>query len=503
MVSVLRSPGVIITQIHTHRGIESFTTHVWMLKSLLEGSKSHLETLQLYVIAADFKKMLSRTNHPVSIHYLACLRLVKARTFAPTEEVATKPYDDNDQLFLDAIPFLANFVVTKIPNLKKMAEAAAENKPFNLYNKDTCIEFHELLCELLDQFFLALKELKDLEKSKVETRKKARKIGESDWEVIEALLLRVLFLGQALRAIVRGSSITAHLSTIAPFLQVKTGKSWPMDYESDSEDNAEFRLLKPYSTDDSGEPLLPWNSLHDWLRLMVHHFDAIHVLDNHITNLQMSTVNISIKILNPPLQDDKMLPWKELLKNEKYFPLIPNMLDQPSAADLITFLSSPSLPKDGDKVQTLIEEVVYVKKNLTSNDILHKDSPSFVTLTEVLDELKDTSSAGWKDYVEDISKKVNALMTDSDSSTTDSSITEGQLDVISDMLENLKGSFSLYKKLPSLCHGKCFGGSVHCEVLAALMNSLSGNPEKLSEELLESVEEFRVSHIPFFCSNVF
>ena len=471
-----------------------------MLKSLLRQSELHLETLELYVVAADFRKMLSRMNHPVSTHYLTFFQRVKSRTFGPIEEAPTKLYDGNDQLFLDDIPILAKLANTKIPNLEAMAQVAMKNEPFKLYNKDTCMEFHELLCELLERFHESLKDLKGVEKLKVKKRKKAAQIDQSDREEIMDRLERVLALGKAIRAIVRGSAIKAHLVTIAPFLEVKTGKLWPMAHESEvdaeTENDAEFSLLKPYSSDGRSEPLLPWKSLHDWLRLMIHHFDAIHVLDNHLMTLRLSKpIDISIKIIYPSLPDDKMLPWKELLKNEKYFPKIQQTPDQPSAAELITFLTSPTLDEDGNSVKDIIDDVDTIKQKQITTETVYADFTTDVqTLTESVADLKESSSDGWEDYVADILKQVEALR--SDSTTFRLSRLEG----ISSMLENLKESFLLYKRVQPgtpLSLGKGFAGSCHCEVDAAVLNSLSGTPgphNGLSEELLE---EYKVSRIPF------
>jgi hypothetical protein len=88
-------------------------------------------------------------------------------------------------------------------------------------------------------------------------------------------------------------------------------------------------------------------------------------------------------------------------------------------------------------------------------------------------------------------------------STTQSQLS--RLDCISNMLENLKESFLLYKKVQpgtSLSLGTGFSSSGHCEVYAAVLNSLSGTPgphNGLSENLLD---EFKVSHISVPCSNL-
>jgi hypothetical protein len=490
------------------------------VKSLLRHSKSHLGILQLYIVAADFKKMLTRMNHTVSTHYLACFQRVKSRSFEPTEEASTKPFDVNDTLFLDDIPILAQIADTKIPNLEKMAQAAEKKQPFNLYNKDTCTEFHGLLCEVLGHFHQSLKDLKGVEKLKVKKRKEDKdRLGQSDLAEIRDQLEKVLAFGQALRAIVRGGTISVHLATIAPFLEVKTGKFWPLAHESG--DDAEFRLLKPYSTDANNELLLPWRSFHDWLRLMVHHFDAIHVLDHHIMSFKSpSPIDISIKILYPSLPDEKMLPWKQLLGNERYFPLIPYTPDQPSAEELITFLSAPALDEDGNTIQDLIDIVEKWRKSPIETATICAEFISYLQiLTDELNELKDSSSNGWKDYIVDILRQVEALEHDAEALEHDLEALEhdlealehdstshsrlSQLEDISNMLENLRGSYSLYKKLQpgsELSLGTGFTGSIHCEACAAVLNSLSAGAH--TGEHREALEEFMVGHISIPCSNI-
>ncbi len=455
-------------------------------------SEKHLETLQLYVVAADFPKMLARLVHPVSTQYLACFQRLKSRNFAPIDGVSTKPDDGNDQLFLDDIPILSKFANTKIPNLEKVAQAAKGKKSFNLYNKDTCMEFHELLCEMLERFHRSLDDLKNLCKL---TSKRRKQMFEPDLKAIVKQLHQVLALGRALRAIVRGSAIQMHLVTISPFLEVKTGKFWPMPLEGDSD----FHHLKPYSTDSQGKPLLPWKSYHDWLRLMIHYFDAIHVLDNHLTNLKLSPIDISIKILYPSLPDKEMFPWRDLLHNEKYFPPIQHTPGQPSADELITFLTSATLVEEGNSIQGLMDDVAAAKEKQEreiKSEVAYKDfADDVVILTDWVKDLEDSSSDGWKEYIADICGLVEALSCDD---TPQGRLS--RLKGILDMLETLQGSFRLYKRLQE-DFGKGFTGAGHCELCAGCVNSLSGTPGPhigLSDDLLE---EFRVSHVYVPCSN--
>jgi hypothetical protein len=62
-----------------------------------------------------------------------------------------------------------------------------------------------------------------------------------------------------------------------------------------------------------GKLLLPWEAYRNWLKLMVHNLDSIHVLDDYLRSFDSPDIDIEVKILYPSCPDKKMLPWKELL----------------------------------------------------------------------------------------------------------------------------------------------------------------------------------------------
>jgi hypothetical protein len=80
----------------------------------------------------------------------------------------------HDETFLlSIIPNLVTFIKAKIPNLQAMAVAAAadknknKNKDIKIYNEDTCTEYHDLLCELLQRFHKSLCVLKSIRESAI------------------------------------------------------------------------------------------------------------------------------------------------------------------------------------------------------------------------------------------------------------------------------------------------------------------------------------------------
>ncbi len=181
-----------------------------MLKTLLRrsGSEDGLEALQLYVIAVCSDKMKYRLSNGPSPLYFDCLLRLCGKTFPFIEHPDILPTrrdgSHRDQFFLDAIPMLADFSMTKIPNLEKVAQLALEKKPFEVYNKDTYMEYHGLLCELLKCFRGSLTDLVGLKSQ--------------DVKQIRQALTDVRIFGDLLWTMVRGAAIEKHLQTVADFL---------------------------------------------------------------------------------------------------------------------------------------------------------------------------------------------------------------------------------------------------------------------------------------------
>ena len=72
----------------------------------------------------------------------------------------------NDKLFLVKfiLPFAGVVFKTKTPKLTMLAKRAktvAKGQAFEFYTKDTCMEFHELLKELLKHFKATLEEVEN------------------------------------------------------------------------------------------------------------------------------------------------------------------------------------------------------------------------------------------------------------------------------------------------------------------------------------------------------
>jgi hypothetical protein len=335
---------------HAHRGKESFDTHVWMVKTLLGqpevDERDDLEANQksdllFYIIAASFRKMEYRLTKPtISEQYFDCLTKMTAFSFnGPLDEMEASDRE-NDRPFIAIIPDLAKFAKTKIPELR---HAASQPWPIEIYNENTYKEFHLLLCELLIGFKDSLKALKILEG-------KFKNEPNPDCDKILKALAKVFIYGRCLRTMAISSAIETHLQVISLRLVVDDGKLWkrmPDPTDEEEADFLDFQILKPYSRR-KGKPLLPWQSYRDWLRLMIHYFDATKVLTSYVKHYKSDSDRQTgttdrvhdipmITVLSLPYPRNEMLPWTTLLRSQRLFPDLPN---QPSGEEFINLLTS-------------------------------------------------------------------------------------------------------------------------------------------------------------------
>jgi hypothetical protein len=314
---------------HAYRGKESFDTHVSMVKTLLgrsAESQKNQDDFFLYIIAASVGKMDSRMNKKISNLYSNCLCSLTKFPFSKLPKKVDG--NNNDQAFIKAIPELANKIKTSIPNL---LHAANMPHPTKIYNESTYMEFHSLLCELLTRFRDSLRDLLSVRRDF--SKKDHLSAKEDDLAKFRS---QVFVFGHYLGTMAKSSAIETHLQNIdsEKLLEVDSEKLWTL--ETEDTDFTDFQHLKPYSTR-KGKMLLPWESYRDWLKLMLHYFDAAQVLLTHVNSCDPHIPAISITIITPPVPDDQMLPWTTLLEDESFFPTRDG---EHSGKDFIEFLKN-------------------------------------------------------------------------------------------------------------------------------------------------------------------
>jgi len=434
-----------------------------MLSTLLRPAK-HKESrdfFSLYVIAASFEKMRYRlTNARLSVPYHDCLKNLKSFAFP---EVVRKAGDgkslERDDAFASAIPAMAKLVYNEspaleIPNLRHH-HAAKLSQP--IYNKNTCLEFHLLLCKLLKGFEDSLSCLQALQAS-----------AERDSAKTYKALNRVNAFGSYLRIMVRSFAIEAHLEAIAHLLVVDTRKTWMPEPEEDAEaDFSDFQRLKPYSLR-KGVPLLPWQSYRDWLKLIVHYFDAGHVLTKYVCSLGLdhrdSSWDITISILTPPLPDKTMITWIELLSSELFFPTPPG---GSSGTDLIDFLSKACVQDKSSMVNGILASARALLESLDSNPLGNLDDQIDALALQVTESTLDDLAL--------LGQEILALK-----DRLQPQDRQAEMQVIVDTLKTLSDREAFFKNLRDggLHQGSRFVGVYHCEAsIASLLTFCRQFPE--------------------------
>ena len=340
-----------------------------MLKTLLgrtaEGG-THRNTFLNYIIAVSFRKMNKRMKRDISAAYFNGLLNLTTFPFSELPYYAKADHGVRDRPIVEAIPVLVNVARTKIPNL----EHAAKLSPNEIYNENTCIEFHLLLCELLTNFKQSLEELQNLERLGKNRELKLQ-------EILNALTAVRIF-GYYLTIMARSSAMEIHLQTIATIMEVDTRKLWKPEPQAEEDaDSANFHGLQPYSMR-KGKMILPWQSYRDWLMLMVHCFNATDVLVSHIKALDPKSNAISISILSPPNPDKKLLTWTELLGDECFFPAV---CEEPSGKDFIKFLKNMTRVDDVGRV---IGSAERLQGDLESNGLNSLNDLEINTLAQEL-----------------------------------------------------------------------------------------------------------------------
>ena len=318
-----------------NRSGETFESHVWNLMKLLVLPNPGEELLP-YVVATCFEKIRSRlANRSSPTPYLTSLREVETfefkELFPPL--LISESQRNSDRLLFASFPLLG--FSAELPGLTEQATRAADNKPYELYTKDTYWEFHQLLVKLLESFQEGLDGLLNCRGASVEP--------EAGSPEFLKQLRKALSYGYALQRMVQGSGIKHYLQNLAPSLgdhrRQERGNSTMMDEPTEDLD-MDLLQIQPGVIGTNGEPQSVWKSYLDWLNLILAHFNAVEVLVRFVSSPHLHTKVISIKILTSPNVSQQKLSWKEVLKNPKFFPVGLHMSNEKIVECLSSGISS-------------------------------------------------------------------------------------------------------------------------------------------------------------------
>lgn len=438
---------------------QSLAIHIWMINTLLKRS---LLPFSYYVVAACYRRTLRRVKYRTSHSFLRALKRLQ------TVEFSEKFYHPSDSEKAIDVDFLSNLNQIKplfnfnIPNL--MMQAKQQGPDCNFYTKETCKEFHLLLCTLLERFCNSVMDLDEMQQQ----TSSRRSPGMVD-RIVGQLQLVARF-GNAIRLMVRGSAIKKHLKVIEDFLpgRVEFAKAKEEDNPDANEDLIDLQT-------DTGKTQGKWKTCWNWMVMLVTHFDAIQELAHFVkTQQQLPKFDIDMKIFFQSPPNLRMLTWKALLKNPKYFP---DGLD-PSTDEIIAFLN-PSTPtptpmptgkrgRKGKKSGTSAEVAVESLYALCESDFHSKNArnDAIDKIISQLTTLNDCKSAVSETYTETIIEELQKTQKnweDYDSDGRTDNITE-IVGMIKTLRDNAKLSSDLKEGTP-LSSGIGFKGDFHCEAL--------------------------------------
>jgi hypothetical protein len=189
--------------LYDNSGPTSLAEHLWILSKLLvmKDPAGWFDRFLYYVIATCYPKMERRLGHPtMSLPYINSLKGVAIVPFNESlREEPTIREIASDRSFLSFVPGLIDHLHTPIPHIHEQVKLAAADQDFQLYDKNTCQEFHFLFLELLKRFQTSLKELTN---------------SQNDNGQFTKYVLQALLMGDALRRMAKGAALRMHLRTI-------------------------------------------------------------------------------------------------------------------------------------------------------------------------------------------------------------------------------------------------------------------------------------------------
>jgi hypothetical protein len=407
-------------------------------------------------------------NKNLSTPYIESLKQVKNIQFMSGEKRADDHRRDRDELDSDRL-FLEDFVKlytghpgllnTPIPNLMNMVNHLPPSGSFELYNNETCTEFHHLLLELLDRFKEALDSLIALD------RVKTANLSDQAVKKFNQHVSDVHRNGYGLLRLSRGRAFQRYLENIKTLLKDPRGGSnvgasirqHEGDIEGDIDEELEEiqSFLSQKGSDGADTALL--KSYTAWLRLMVGHFDAVKILVRYVTSQHFLYDSISIEILLPPPTDSALLPWSQLFANFKF---LPKSTSQPAVNnnEIFNFL------QDGISNAIKVRDAVLQAQNA----LKCWKAQNHVKTRQAINLLKISTDKDVKEMATDLYPKISKPNSLSDEDRID--ITN-KIQKLCTVLGELSDKDRFFLSLNSLS----FKGTIHCEAcLATLLPAFTG-----------------------------
>jgi hypothetical protein len=280
---------------------------------------------------SSWRKAYFRLNHPIySMPFFDALLAIKTFEYKQVPPSSSR-ISSKDGRFLEMVPTIARKSGIAFPHLEELAKHASKSKTVQFYTKDTCVEFHSILCLILRLYHKALKDMDEC---------KAPDEGR-----FFDLILDIVFYGRSLHLLAYSTTNEMHLQVIQDSLQAQykpanvaengaeNGTTAAKDKAGERDkdeitDNNETRdddatrdeeliAVQPSTLygHNGTQKLTLSQSFGDWMRLTVVNFEATDILQKYVSQLTSTPPSISISIIAAPHPDDKMLPWVDLLQH--------------------------------------------------------------------------------------------------------------------------------------------------------------------------------------------
>jgi len=409
-----------------------------------------------YVVATCYPKMIRRLNHKtLSLPFIKALEQIQTFTFHESKlDQEQKEETKSDILFLtNFLPHAAPALSIEIPKIKEKIEVlmgTEDRSAFRLYTQDTCAEFHQLLMVLLLRFQSSLEALAKC--------RQGLKVPTPSPQTTKDAVERVFIYGFMLHKLTKGAALPMHLKSIAPLLRSfnlgdKITMPTPAPDEEQEEPDKELKAVQPFVRVDGIETPL-WQSYLDWLRLMVAHFDAADILLKYVTGQNFGHHTISIQVLVAPPVDERLLPWRELLANPRFFPTTTTATS--SQAD-ITNAQILQFLDEGFRYSSYVKGIK-TRWNRT-NGPTERDV-KFIKIE--LQKLSSSSSEGWSTPATKLLEALNKFVTPPSSESK-------EFTKITQDINSLLAGCTFFASLDTA--QRKFMGTLHCEAcLASLLD---------------------------------
>jgi len=212
-------------------------------------------------------------KQPVSRLFFDSLESITAWEFDENKHDPPKEEDiENDWQFVVSylLPTEGSGSICDVPNLIKQAKLVRDRRDKMLYTKESCLEFHGMLLDIIKDFMKSLVALhltKRVPKSP-STLDFKRKVA------------RTMVCGYVLQRLAKGAALKMHLKNLGPLLRYRP-KTTISTQEEPEERDEDFETI--HESVKRGDSLA--TSYLDWFRLLIAHFDAVDILVGYVTGV--------------------------------------------------------------------------------------------------------------------------------------------------------------------------------------------------------------------------